>query len=366
MTDKKISSVCEKFCISGEYKRFETVRNGHINNTFIVYFDDDGRTKDYIVQKLNTYVFKNPVEVMENITEITEFIRNKIKESGSSAKRYVLHYKRADNGAGYYIDEEGGFWRCCRYIDDSVTFDAPDKPEILFQAGKAFGEFQRLLADYPVKSLFITIPHFHNTVNRYKIFKNSIEANAAGRRDEIKDIIEEYLGFEDVATGMYKMQIQGKLPLRVTHNDTKCNNVLFDKTTLEHLAVIDLDTVMPGLAAFDFGDAIRFGANTCAEDERNTAEVKLDFDKYEAFTSGFVSEIKDSLTDNEKKTLALGAVTMSVECGMRFLTDYLDGDKYFKIDYADHNLIRSGCQLALAKNMLQNLGKMQKIVEKYC
>ena len=366
MTDKKISSVCEKFGISGEYLRFETVENGHINNTYIAYFRRDGEIKDYVVQKLNTYVFKNPVEVMENITAVTEFIRNKIKNGGSNAKRYVLHYQRAESGAGYYIDEEGGFWRCCRYIDDSVTFNAPDNPEILFQAGMAFGEFQRQLADYPVKSLFITIPHFHNTVNRYKIFKNSIAENYSGRLDVIIDIVDEYLGLEDVASGMYKMHIQGKLPLRVTHNDTKCNNVLFDKTTLNHLAVIDLDTVMPGLVAFDFGDAIRFGANTCAEDEKDLTKVKLDFDKYDAFTSGFVSELKDALTENERKTLALGAVTMSVECGMRFLTDYLDGDKYFKVDYAEHNLIRSKCQLQLAKNMLQNLGKMQKIVDKYC
>lgn len=360
-----LSGVCEKFGLQGEYKGYERVHNGHINDTFIVYYKRDGEIKDYIVQRLNTYVFKKPKEVMQNITSVTEYVRSKIKETRPTAKRYVLHYQYTANGEGYYIDTDGGFWRCCRYIDDSTTYNETDNLVVIEESGKAFGEFQRQLADYPVSKLYITIPHFHNTVDRYRLFREAIEADAFNRKSEVLPEIEAYLGFEDIATIMYKMQKANELPLRVTHNDTKCNNVLFDGKTHEHLAVIDLDTVMPGLTGFDFGDAIRFIANTCAEDESNVSLVKLDFAKYEAFAKGFISEVKGAITENERKTMALGALTMTVECGMRFLTDYLNGDVYFKTHYQQHNLVRSRCQLALAQNMRENLVKMQEIVDKY-
>lgn len=364
--EAKLKSVCEKFEIGGEYLYSEKVSNGHINDTFVVYYMRRGEKKDYIVQRLNTFVFKKPKEVMQNITSVTEYVREKIKLTRPTAKRYVLHYQYVENGDGFYIDEEGGFWRCCRYIDDSVTYNETDNLNVIEESGKAFGEFQRQLADYPVKNLFITIPHFHNTVNRYALFRAAIENDKCGRKSSVQAEIDAYLGFEELATKMYKMQTSGELPLRVTHNDTKCNNVLFDGVTHEHLAVIDLDTVMPGLVAFDFGDAIRFIANTCAEDEKDLSRVKLDFAKYEAFARGFIGAVSESLTENERLTMALGALTMTVECGMRFLTDYLEGDVYFKTDYAEHNLVRSRCQLALAEDMRKNLDKMQKIVEKYC
>lgn len=364
--EAKLKSVCEKFEIGGEYLYSEKVSNGHINDTFVVYYMRRGEKKDYIVQRLNTFVFKKPKEVMQNITSVTEYVREKIKLTRPTAKRYVLHYQYVENGDGFYIDEEGGFWRCCRYIDDSVTYNETDNLNVIEESGKAFGEFQCQLADYPVKNLFITIPHFHNTVNRYALFRAAIENDKCGRKSSVQAEIDAYLVFEELATKMYKMQASGELPLRVTHNDTKCNNVLFDGVTHEHLAVIDLDTVMPGLVAFDFGDAIRFIANTCAEDEKDLSRVKLDFAKYEAFARGFIGAVSESLTENERLTMALGALTMTVECGMRFLTDYLEGDVYFKTDYAEHNLVRSRCQLALAEDMRKNLDKMQKIVEKYC
>lgn len=364
--ETKLKSVCEKFKIGGEYLYSEKVNNGHINDTFVVYYMRRGEKKDYIVQRLNTFVFKKPKEVMQNITSVTEYVREKIKLTRPTAKRYVLHYQYVETGDGFYIDEDGGFWRCCRYIDDSVTYNETDNLNVIEESGKAFGEFQRQLADYPVETLFIPIPHFHNTVNRYALFRAAIENDKCGRKSSVQNEINAYLGFEELATKMYKMQASGELPLRVTHNDTKCNNVLFDGVTHEHLAVIDLDTVMPGLVAFDFGDAIRFIANTCAEDEKDLSLVKLDFAKYEAFARGFMGEVSDSLTENERLTMALGALTMTVECGMRFLTDYLEGDVYFKTDYAEHNLVRSRCQLALAEDMRENLDKMQAIVEKYC
>ena len=364
--DVKIEFLCRKFGIEGNYLRYEIINNGHINTTYKVYFFRDGEEKDYILQKLNTYVFKNPVQVMDNISSVTEYIRAKIKLGGISAKRFVLHYnKNIEDGNYYIVGEDGEFWRLCRYIDDSVTFNETDNLTVFEECGKAFGNFQLHLADYPVKSLHIAIPHFHNTVNRYAIFKDSIEKNESGRANLVKAEIEDYLSFEDIATKMYKMQCQGELPLKVTHNDTKLNNVLFDEKTFHNLAVVDLDTVMPGLIAFDFGDAIRFGANTCAEDATDLAKVKIDMNKYESFTKGFVETVGKTLSKTEVSTLALGALTMTVECGVRFLTDYIDGDKYFKVAHANHNLDRARCQLALAKDMLLHLDEMQKIVEKY-
>lgn len=363
--DRKIEKICRKFGIDGEYLSYELLTNGHINTTYKVYFVRRGEVKDYILQRINVYVFKNPEAVMENIVKVTEYIREKIKATGVSAKRYVLHYQPTENGKYYFVDEKDGFWRCARFIDDSVTFNITDNPTVIEEAGKAFGKFQMYLADFPVQDLNIVIPHFHNTVLRYETFENSVRRNDTGRADGVKDEIQKYLSLKEIATKMYKMQRAGELPLKVTHNDTKCNNVLFDKTTFRHLSVIDLDTVMPGLVGFDFGDAIRFTANTCDEDEKDVSIVKLDMDKFEAFTRGFLSAVGQALSENEKNTLALGAVTMTVECGMRFLTDYLDGDKYFKISREEQNLDRARCQLALAEDMITRIDEMNAVVDKY-
>lgn len=363
--DRKIEKICRKFGIDGEYLSYELLTNGHINTTYKVYFVRRGEVKDYILQRINVYVFKNPEAVMENIVKVTEYIREKIKATGVSAKRYVLHYQPTENGKYYFVDEKDGFWRCARFIDDSVTFNITDNPTVIEEAGKAFGEFQMYLADFPVQDLNIVIPHFHNTVLRYETFENSVRRNDTGRADGVNVEIQKYLSLKEIATKMYKMQRAGELPLKVTHNDTKCNNVLFDKTTFRHLSVIDLDTVMPGLVGFDFGDAIRFTANTCDEDEKDVSIVKLDMDKFEAFTRGFLSAVGQTLSENEKNTLALGAVTMTVECGMRFLTDYLDGDKYFKISREEQNLDRARCQLALAEDMITRIDEMNEVVDKY-
>ena len=299
--DKTIENLCRQFGIEGDYLRYEVVVNGHINTTYKVYFWRDNEEKDYILQRLNTYVFKNPVAVMNNISSVTEYIRAKIKLGGISAKRYVLHYyKNTQDGNYYIIDEQEGFWRLCRYIDNSVTFNETNNLKVIEESGRAFGNFQLHLSDYPVTDLHIAIPHFHNTVRRYQTFKESIDKNESGRAKFVEGEISEYLNLEEISTKMYKMQKAGDLPLRVTHNDTKCNNVLFDEESFENLAVIDLDTVMPGLAAFDFGDSIRFIANTCAEDETDVSKVKLDLSKYRAFTKGFIETVGNSLSQKEK------------------------------------------------------------------
>lgn len=364
--EKLLREVCERFSLKGEFLRYNVINSGHINITYQVFFFRDGEEKDYIIQRVNTYVFQDPVAVMENISSVTEFIRAKIKQKQATAKRNVLHYSTAADGKYYTFLEDGSFWRCCRYIDDSVCFLKTDDLKVIEEAGKAFGEFQLYLSDYPVKDLHIAIPHFHNTILRYDALREAIEKDEAGRAKEVQEVIDGYFAIEDIATKPYKLQRQGVLHLRVTHNDTKISNVLFDKKTKEHLAVIDLDTVMPGLIAFDFGDAIRIVGSTGEEDEKDLSKVALDIEKYEAFTKGFVGQVKDQIDEAEKQSLALGAIAMTAECGARFLTDYLNGDKYFRIHYEDQNLVRAKCHLVLAKNMISRLDEMQTIVEKYC
>ena len=364
--EQQIQAVCKKFQIEGEYQSFVVVSNGHINSSYQVFFLRGGVMKDYILQKINTYVFHDPIAVMENISSVTEYIRAKIKKKQATAKRNVLHYAKTEEGVYYTILEDGSFWRCCRYIDDSVCFEWTDNLQVVESAGKAFGEFQLYLADYPVEKLNIVIPHFHNTVMRFETFRKSIENDLSNRRKGIQPWIDSYLQLEEISTRLYRLQKQGVLKLRVTHNDTKPSNVLFDKTTLEHLSVIDLDTVMPGLVACDFGDAIRVIGSTGAEDEQDLAKVALDMEKYEAFTRGFVGTLRDGLTQAEKETLALGAVAMTVECGIRFLGDYLDGDKYFRVHYPEQNLARAKAHLILAQDMVKRLDEMQSIVDKYC
>ncbi len=366
MIEKQIKEVCNRFGLQGEYRSYEVINSGHINTTFRVYFFRDGTIKDYILQRVNTYVFQDPIGVMNNISSVTEFIRAKIKQRQATAKRNVLHYSATEDGKYYTYLEDGGFWRCCRYIDDSVSFEHTDNLKVIEESGWAFGEFQLYLSDYPVEKLSIVIPHFHNTVRRYEAFRTAIEEDAEGRAQDVQEEIEGYMQLEEIATRLYRLQKEGKLPLRVTHNDTKTSNILFDAKTFEHLSVIDLDTVMPGLVAFDFGDAIRVAASTAKEDERELNKVAIDMKKYDAFTKGFVGAVKNTLTDMEKQTLSLGAVAMTVECGMRFLTDYINGDKYFKIHYSDQNLVRAKCHLVLAKDMIAHLEEMQNIVDGYC
>lgn len=363
--EEQIVEICRSFQIEGEYLTVERITYGHINTTYKVYFKRDGEVKDYILQRVNTRVFEHPVEVMNNIISVTEYIRAKIKGGGVSAKRNVLHYQQTKNGEYYIFTSKKEFWRCSRFIDDSATF-LEGNEKVMEESGKAFGEFQKHLSDYPVQDLFIAIPHFHNTIMRFEALRAAAKADKVNRADGVKKEIEEYLSLEEIATEVYKRQQRGILPLRVTHNDTKCSNVLFDAATKEHLAVIDLDTVMPGLVAFDFGDAIRAGASTAAEDEQDLSKVALDLQKYECFVRGFMGEVGNSITDEEKNSLALGAIAMTLECGARFLSDYLDGDNYFNVDYPEHNLVRARTQLTLGKDMIAHLKDMEEIVKKYC
>lgn len=358
----KINEMFEKFGIDGEFVGYKMFKSGHINTTCMVTLQQDKDAKNYVLQKINKNVFKKPDQVMKNIASVTNFIRKKLKNNNKDSYRRVLNFQSTPNGDYYAIDEKGEYWRIYEFVDNSVTFDGTDNLDILEETGKAFGEFQSLLADYPSHKLYDIIPNFHNTPSRYATFKNVVANDPVGRTESVKEEISKYLKLEKTACRMQKMLENGELPLRVTHNDTKCNNVLFDEDTNEHICVIDLDTVMPGLVGFDFGDAIRFAGNTCAEDETDLSKVKVDPDKFRAFTKGFLSAVGDSLTKEEIDTLVLGAITMTTECGLRFLTDHIDGDNYFGINYPQHNLDRARCQLALAVDLIKNYNLLNTIV----
>ncbi len=359
-----LDKICKKFSVKGKIFSVQILTQGHINRTFDISYCNGKIIDRYILQYVNSYVFKKPVEVMENTALVTNHIKNKLNNLGIDHTRLVLDFFSAGQ-KNYYIDELGDFWRLRRNITNSISYGKTDDLFIIEEAGKAFGNFQNHLADFDADKLHIVIPHFHNTKFRYRQLKKSAKIDSINRLQICEQIFSEYLSLEQVAIKMYKMQRQGRLPLRVTHNDTKINNVLFDKDTKKHLAVIDLDTIMPGLIGFDYGDAIRFTANASYEDEQNLDKVYLDFGKFSAFTKGFVGVVKNAITKEELKTLSLGAITMTIECGVRFLSDFLNGDMYFCTEYSEHNLVRSRCQLKLAKDMLEHQDKMQNIINDF-
>ncbi len=357
-----IEEICQCFQIKGDYIGCEILCGGHINTTFLVSFLREGVEKKYIVQKVNKFVFKHPDKVMSNISKVTEYIRNEIKKTEATSKNKVLHYLTTLDGEYYTIDEKHEYWRCYRFIDDSVTFDNPNDLQILNECGKAFGIFQNYLNNFKVEDLYITIPNFHNSINRYNLLRKSIRKDKYKRYKKVKWLCDELFAIEDIVTTMTKMQQKGRLRTRVTHNDTKCNNVLYSKNDLKYLTVIDLDTIMPGLVGFDYGDAIRYSCNNSKEDETNLKKVFLDFDKFKSFSTGFLENVKDSLTKDEINTLTLGAITMTAEVAVRFITDYLDGDVYFRIYYPGQNYFRARCQLKLAKDMIDKKDLMDEIV----
>ena len=358
-----LEKMCREFGMNGEYLGYDLLTDGHINKTLKVYVQCPDKMRTFILQRLNTYVFKKPKGIMSNIISVTEFLRAKMKADGIVTARRVLHYCKTEDGLPYVYDGDGGFWRAYRCIDDSEGINLTDDLAVIEESGKAFGEFQRYLLDYEADKLFIAIPHFHNTVNRYRIFKEAIKNDFAGRRGFVEDLIGEYLSLEDLATQMYVMQKSGELKLRVTHNDTKSNNVLFDIHTHEHLAVIDLDTVMPGLCGFDFGDAIRFTANAAAEDEKDLSLVGMRFEMFEALLRGYLSKAGAFLNPLEKELLPFSGKLITLEIGIRFLTDYLDGDTYFKTKRPGHNLDRCRTQLKLVESIESQLDAMRRLNE---
>ena len=361
-----IHEICSSFEIGGKYISCKELSTGIINCTYHVKYVRDGEDKNYIVQRINKSVFKDPKKLMDNIVKVTDYVRENIKRKNLSTKRFVLRvFLTKDTHKPYFIDEKGDYWRVYRYISDSVTYDVCDDLKIIENIGLAFGRFQNCLDGFNAKSLYVPIPNFHNTPLRYKTFDKIVKKDPVKRAKLVKQEIQTLKEFEEQACVLQNYLDKDEIPLRVTHNDTKSNNVAIDKNTGEALSVLDLDTVMPGAVAYDFGDAIRFIANTCLEDDPDIEKVKLDIDKYRAFCKGFVAEIKDNLTELEKENLNLGVFTMTVELAVRFLTDYIQGDTYFKTRYPGHNLDRARNQIALAKDILNKKQEMDNILSEY-
>lgn len=361
-----IKEICEQFSINGDFTGYEKINNGHINSTYNLIFDEDGQVKKYVLQKINTNVFKNPDYLMSNIVAVTEHIRKKNEENNVDCpERRTLAFFPSLDGKYYYIDKNNDCWRLYIFVDDVYTCNSIDSEEVFYNAGAAFGEFQNILSDFDGASLYETIENFHHTASRFEALKKAVEENKAGRLDTVKEEVEFAFQREADTHVLVDMIAEGKLPLRVTHNDTKLNNILFDNISNKGICIIDLDTVMPGLSLYDFGDSIRFGANTAAEDEKDLSKVSLSLPLYEAYVNGYLSSAKDALTDLEKELLPFGAKIMTYECGIRFLTDYLNGDVYFKIGYPEHNLDRCHTQFALVKDMEDKMEQMKQITKKY-
>lgn len=364
--EQAIQNVINCFQFQGELVEGVPYGSGHINDTYRVTFKlEDGTQKRYILQRMNNDIFKDPVGLMENIMGVTSWLRDKIIENGGDPERETLNVVKTTEDQNYCIDENGKYWRAYIFIEDATCYDAVEKPEDFYQSAVAFGHFQRLLADYPAATLTETIKDFHNTVDRFGKFKAALEEDVCGRAKDVQEEIQFVLDREDLAHILCDMQDKGELPLRVTHNDTKLNNIMIDNKTGKAMCVIDLDTVMPGLAINDFGDSIRFGASTGAEDETDLSKISCDLDLYEIYVKGFVEGCAGSLTKNELDMLPYGAMEMTFECGMRFLTDHLQGDTYFKIHRENHNLDRCRTQFKLVADMEAKLDQMKAIVDKY-
>lgn len=355
-----ITKACSAFLEFDKIEEVENIPNGHINVTDRVKING----KNYILQRINTTIFKDPVGLMNNISSVTEFLRKKIIEANGDPDRETLTLLKANDGK-YYHENENGFYRMYLYITDATCYNKAEKPGMFGESAKAFGRFQNLLAEFDATVLTESIKDFHNTPVRFQNLVNAINADKAGRVAECKEEIDFYLARKEFCSVITDRLADGRLPVRVTHNDTKLNNVMLDDATFKGICVIDLDTIMPGSMLYDFGDSIRFGASSAAEDEKDLSKVYCVPELYEEYAAGFLGEMKDSITDEEIAQLHNGAIMMTLECGMRFLTDYLEGDTYFRTHYEGQNLDRTRTQLTLVKDMEARRDLFEGIVKKY-
>lgn len=357
----KILEIAKRFDVSGEIIDCIPFGNGHINNTFLVTSKNGDQKEKYILQGISPAAFAHPEQVINNVDKVTAFLR---EEKGYNPKK-VITLMSADEGKKYTFDEDGICYRMYIFIDDVICLEHPDNAEDFYQCGFGFGRFQSDLADFDATQLFETIPDFHNTPKRYRDFLAAVESDVCGRAAGVKKEIDFVKARADFYSVLYDNYNEGRLPLRVTHNDTKSNNVMLDKATRTAVCVIDLDTVMPGFSVNDFGDAIRYGANTAVEDEKDLGKVKLDLKLFEAYANGYLAGCGDRLTADEIMLLPEGSKMMTIECGMRFLADYLSGDTYFRTEYPEHNLDRCRTQFKLAEEMEKHWDEMKNIVKRY-
>lgn len=364
-----INKIAKQFKFQGNYQEGKQLGEGHINDTFILeYKTDSSEIIRYILQRINQYVFKQPEEIMRNIELITAHLGKKIEEAGGDTERETLNIIETNYGKAFYYDGEN-YWRGYKYIEDTTTYQRLEEGEhkLFFNVGKTFGQFQCQLDDFPVEVLHESIVDFHNTQKRYKNLKTAIENDKLGRVEIAKDEVDFTKRCYDSLCDILEKINNNEFKIRVTHNDTKLNNILIDNKTNEGICVIDLDTVMPGTMLYDFGDSIRFGASTAVEDEQDLSIVRMDLSLFEHFTSGFLSSTIDSLEDIEIEYIPMSCKLITFECGIRFLEDYLNGDQYFKTadDRPNHNLDRARTQFKLVRDMDSKMDDMKAIVKKY-
>ena len=340
--------------------------SGHINDTYLLTFEiAEMGTIKVILQRMNKNIFTKPIELMENILNVTSYLRKKIIENGGNPDRETLNVIRTVDNMPYFVDSEGEYWRSYKFITDATSYDQVESPEDFYQSAVAFGNFQRLLVEYPAETLHETIEGFHDTKARFQVFKKAVEDDVCGRAASVQKEIQFVLEHEHLANVFADLLEKKEIPLRVTHNDTKLNNIMIDNKTRKGICVIDLDTVMPGLAMNDFGDSIRFGASTATEDEQDLSKVSCDMELFDLYAKGFIEGCGGKLTEKEIDLMPTGAMVMTFECGMRFLTDYLQGDTYFKIHRENHNLDRCRTQFKLVKDMEAKWDTMREIIDKY-
>jgi len=360
ITETQISAILRQFILEEECAEIsapEEITTGHINRTYLLEARGTGKgnlLRRYILQNINTFVFAKPVELMENIVGVSRFLRGR---GGAALTVYP-----ARDGKPYFIDEAGGYWRCYNYVENSYSLQAAGSTRDAYRAAKAFGEFQRMLDGFPIARLHETIPDFHNTDKRYEALEAAIAENRAGRKEEVAAEIAFARTRRPDCSLLDPLVKTGKIPVRVTHNDTKLNNVLFDKDTHEALCVVDLDTIMPGLSLYDYGDSLRFLGNTAREDERDLGLVQFSMPLFEAYTRGYLEACRAALTPDEIRMLPFSVKLMTYECGMRFLTDYLNGDVYFRVRKPDDNLARCRTQFKLVEQIERLLPEMEGYV----
>ena len=357
-----VFSIAAQFELGGAPVAVKELTAGNINQTLRLEMGEGATAPCFVLQRINTVVLKDPVSLMRTLGLVTAHIRRSYLAQGIDPARRVLTFASTKNGDLLYVDPDGNAWRAYTFVDGVTAYNSIESPELFYEAGRGFGEFQTRLADFPAEQLAETIPGFHHTARRYETFLGAVERDAAGRVAALGEEIEFFRARQGLMSSIVE-KLGGELPLRVTHNDTKLNNVLVDNATGKAICVIDLDTVMPGSALYDYGDAVRYGACTAAEDEADTAKIGFDMTLFEAFTKGFVEATAGNLTDTEIRLLPLGVAVITCELALRFLTDYIDGDVYFKTAYEGHNLVRARAQMKLLTEVEAKLDDMYAFVE---
>ncbi len=362
-TQEMLRDLIGRFRVYGDFIVGVPFGNGNVNDTFLLTFDQGGVRLNYMLQRINEAAFRDPVKVMENIDRVTQHILCKIHAAHAETRKRTIRLLRALDGKPYVMGPNGGYWRAYVFAERARAYDVLETPEQAFCIAKAFGEFQQHLIDLPGERLHETIPDFHNTPERIRQLETAVQQDSRGRAKEVQQEIDFILQRKEDAGILLRLNRQGEIPERITHNDTKCNNILIDDLSGDGICVIDLDTVMPGLSLYDFGDMVRSGTNPADESEKDLDKVAMRFDMYEALFRGFIESAGSFMTAAEKESMAVAGKIITLEIGTRFLTDYLNGDIYFKSKYAGQNLDRCRTQLRLVQSIESQMNRMQGLLK---